>query len=196
MTDQRDLKRRVRERMAKTGESYTAARKHILDRGTDEPRAVDAPAPAMEVVEPVDLTESAAQLGFKCRVKMFPALAARISTVGALRQLRDALLATEGDPSTQQLRASVLRGEVPPRQTWRMGESHDDLVRFVRRAMAGLGGVSPKGTMLALHVESEIVLCILTSHRASGSTEAWPLLWIHSVKESLGTLKVAGLLRR
>lgn len=39
MTKDRDFKRRVRERMAKTGESYTAARAHLLTRasGSDTP---------------------------------------------------------------------------------------------------------------------------------------------------------------
>ena len=42
MTSQRTFKRRVRERMAKTGESYTAARR-VLIAGGDRPEA-EAPA--------------------------------------------------------------------------------------------------------------------------------------------------------
>lgn len=42
MTEQRNLKRRVRERMAKTGERYTAARKHVVaDPGEPEPFVAD-----------------------------------------------------------------------------------------------------------------------------------------------------------
>src|SRR5688500_2254641 len=44
MTRQRTFKRRVRERMAKTGESYTAARRMLIADG-DRP---DAGAPAFE----------------------------------------------------------------------------------------------------------------------------------------------------
>jgi len=196
MTDQRHLKRRVRERMAKTGESYTAARKHILDqRPAPEPEE-PAPPPAFDVVDPIDLSDAAAAIGLKCRVKIFPTLAARIDTGAALLQLRDALLATEDDPWTQKLRASVLRGELQPQRKG-MSENHIDLLRFVRRATAGLGGVSPSGTILALHVGSEIVLYVLSTQRSFGGTEQpQPLIWIHSITESIGTLKVAGLLMR
>lgn len=46
MTSQKTFKRRVRERMAKTGESYTAARRHLIDRGV-------MPDPGAPTYEPV-----------------------------------------------------------------------------------------------------------------------------------------------
>jgi hypothetical protein len=196
MTDQRDLKRRVRDRMAKTGESYTAARKHVLAQ-REEPRPPAPSQPAFDVVEPVDLTEAAARIGFKCLVMMFPALEARIDTPAMLAQLRDALLATENDPGTRLLRATALRGELPPPRIGnRMGEAHDELVRFVRRAQAGIGGVSPNGTMLALHAGGEIVLCTASQRRSPRDADPEPMIWIHSVRESVATLKLAGLLLR
>lgn len=191
MTDQRDLKRRVRERMAKTGESYTTARQHILDQRPTPPSS------AFDVVEPVDLTEPAAALGFKCLVMMFPSLAARINTTAALMKVRDVLLATVDDPATWQLRATVFRGELPPRRPTRMSETNLELGRFVRRAMAGLGGVSEGGTMLALQIESEMVVCILSTRRhPSGVGDPEPMIWLHAVTESLGTLRVAGVFIR
>ena len=47
MTRQRDLKKRIRQRMVKTGESYTAARRHVL-AGTDNtaPAAREPQTPA------------------------------------------------------------------------------------------------------------------------------------------------------
>ena len=44
MTRRRDLKRRVRERQARTGESYTAALKHVLAArpAGDAPEAIDS----------------------------------------------------------------------------------------------------------------------------------------------------------
>jgi len=59
MTRQRTLKRQVRERMAKTGERYAAARRQVVARGAAGTPAPDgstaAPAPAAEVA--VDLTD-------------------------------------------------------------------------------------------------------------------------------------------
>ena len=193
MTDQRDLKRRVRERMTKTGESYTAARKHILDQREPPPRQL---LPPMEVVEPIDLTEAAQRLGFKCRVKIFPTLAAAIETTEAMTRLRDALLATEDDPATWQFRASVFRGELPPKYRWGAAQL-EDMRRFVERARAGIGGVSPSGTMLALQLPTDTVLCVISTSRTPLlHDEPLPLLWLHSVNESVGTLKIAGLLLR
>src|SRR5688572_14932663 len=48
MTSQKALKRRVRERMSKTGESYTSARRHLLTRARRPEkveRVVQAPSP-------------------------------------------------------------------------------------------------------------------------------------------------------
>lgn len=50
MTKDRDFKRRVRERMAKTGESYTAARAHLLGA---RPAAADAASPATPAPPPI-----------------------------------------------------------------------------------------------------------------------------------------------
>ena len=46
MTTQKTFKRRVRDRMAKTGESYTAARRHLIDAG-------DAPDPGTATYQTV-----------------------------------------------------------------------------------------------------------------------------------------------
>jgi len=41
MTKQRELKRLIRERQAKTGEAYTTARLHVIGGGTGTPRDRD-----------------------------------------------------------------------------------------------------------------------------------------------------------
>jgi len=46
MTERKSLKRRVRARMSKTGERYTAARHQMLAKGTAEPATNDAPVAA------------------------------------------------------------------------------------------------------------------------------------------------------
>lgn len=54
MTKDRDFKRRVRERMAKTGESYTTARAHLLARSSEGvgPTAGPAPTPGGQPAAP------------------------------------------------------------------------------------------------------------------------------------------------
>src|SRR5688572_27139032 len=100
MTAKKDFKRRVRERMAKTGESYTAARAQVmatapdvqpgepadeldaaddLDEQDDEPAPPDEPKPKpFDVEELVDATEAAQQLGLRCEVLVSSWLAERL----------------------------------------------------------------------------------------------------------------------
>jgi len=155
MTQQRDLKRRVRERQARTGESYMTALRHVQ---TQKP-------PAFPVVELVDLTEIGAALGFKCRIVMAPDLTGRIDTAGALVRLRDVLLASDRDGALETFRAVVLRGE---RRQFRLTQgTFDDVRELILRARAGLGGVSEGGRLLAMQVDGK-----------SGSTMVLFTLWL------------------
>jgi hypothetical protein len=151
MTAKRDLKRRVRERQGRTGESYMTALRHVLDQ---RPNVVP-------VVEMIELSEVGAAMGFQCRVRMAPALAGRIDAVGALRRLREALIATERDPAFDLMRRVVMHGEAPAiRPT-----GADSGRRFLTRVRAGIGGISEHGRMLALAVSGrrgiEMVLFML-----------------------------------
>ena len=151
MTAKRDLKRRVRERQARTGESYMTALRHVRDQ---RPNAVP-------VVEMIDLSEVAAALGIQCRVRLSPTLADRIDAVGVLRRLRDGLAATSRDPAFELMRRVVLRGEPV---TARLAGTEIGL-RFMTRVRAGIGGISEDGRMLALTVDgrrgSEMVVFLL-----------------------------------
>lgn len=138
MTEKRDLKRRVRDRQARTGESYMTALRQVQAQRP----------PAVPVMELVDLTELGAPLGFKCRIVMAPGLADQIDAAGALARLRDVLLATDRDGSFEVLRAVTLRGE--PRRFRLTQGTFDEARQLVARARAGLGGVSKGGRMLAL----------------------------------------------
>ncbi len=181
MTVKRDLKRRVRQRQARTGEAYVTARRHVVaardgdDAGRDEPdtdrgdrdgaeddRAADstvaaptAPEPRAEpmfqVVEVVDVTEQARQLGFRCQVGMFPSLIARVEPADVLRRLRDLLLETAGEPEMKLLLQVAMSGVAPHLPLRRPG-SIESVRRFVRRALAGMGGVSEGGNSLAFHI--------------------------------------------
>jgi hypothetical protein len=140
MTDRRDLKRRVRERQARTGEAYMTALRHVRGaRGTPVP-----------VVELVDISQIGEALGFKCPAMVVPALAERIDVGATLRQLRDALIATASDPASGLMRAMVLHGERPSPMS--MSVSYDEGVRFMRRVRAGIGGFSEGGSLLAFNV--------------------------------------------
>src|SRR5689334_14303499 len=112
MTDHRDFKRRVRDRQAQTGESYMTARRHVLAQ-----RPQPEPEPAIAVVEVLDATADAERLGFKCRVLVFPRLAAKVETAPLLAKLRDALLLTDGDDGTELLRRLAFAGIPPTKPT-------------------------------------------------------------------------------
>jgi hypothetical protein len=139
MTAKRDLKRRVRERQGRTGESYMTALRHVLDQ---RPSAVP-------VVEMIELSEVAAALAIQCRVRMSPVLAGRIDAVGALRRLREALIATERDPAFDLMRRVVMHGEAPVARMTGIDIGR----RFMDRVRAGIGGISEHGRMLALMVD-------------------------------------------
>jgi hypothetical protein len=141
MTERRDLKRRVRERQARTGESYMTALRHVQE---DRPGAIPT-------IELADLTELGAPLGFKCRLAMFPRLAERVDAAAMLVRLRDALLMTEGDRSLTLMRRVVLGGG-RARMLGGTAAALEEARRFVDRAKAGVGGVSESGRMLALQV--------------------------------------------
>ena len=152
MTAKRDLKRRVRERAARTGESYMAARAHVVGEQADSKPSV------IEVEEMIDVAAEAEQLGFKCRVVTTSTLARRVDWRAVLERLRDALVATDGDPTTDALRAVALRGERPlvPKRT--LDQWRGDLSRFLKRARAGIGGTSDIGNMIALHVDGATIV--------------------------------------
>jgi hypothetical protein len=139
MTAKRDLKRRVRERQGRTGESYMTALRHVLDQ---RPSVVP-------VVEMIELSEVGAAMGIQCRVRMAPVLAGRIDAVGALRRLRDALVATERDPAFDLMRRVVMHGECPVIKPIGIDFGR----RFLTRVCAGIGGISEHGRMLALTVD-------------------------------------------
>lgn len=150
MTAKRDLKRRVRDRQARTGESYMTALRHVRDQrpAADPAPAAEARTAAMDVSEMFDITEIAAALGVKCRVRLAPGLAPRIDAASVLRQLRTALTATERDRQFDTMRAVVLRGEQ------RLGQPLDGHAswRFAERLRAGIGGISDTGRLLAMTV--------------------------------------------
>jgi hypothetical protein len=146
MTANRDLKRRVRDRQAHTGESYMTALHHVLGQ---RPSSIPSAIPTVEFL---DATEAAAALGLKCRISVSPALAHTIDVEQTLRRFRTALTTTWRDPALALLRSIALHGEhvqVPmiPAPGFR---DVQEAVRFLERVLAGFSGISDDGRMLAL----------------------------------------------
>jgi hypothetical protein len=161
MTQRRDLKRRVRERQALTGEAYVTALRHIRDAAPPSPAV-----PAVPVVELIDLTELGAALGLHCQVSMYPDLLGRIDVGAALLRFRHAL----HQPSLALMRAIVLDGE-PLYAPIDVSDTHE----FYHRVQRGLSGVSASGQLLALTVDG-----------ALGPVLAVFILWMVPIIPQLG----------
>lgn len=148
MTEKRDLKRLVRERQARTGESYVTALRQIRAQ-----RVEAEPDGAIDVIEVVHVTEVGEPLGYKCRIWCTPTLVPRIDMAATLTRFRDLLIATGRDRTLDLMRDVVLRGEKPPAAPAR--PLILDLDDFLARVRAGLGGVSDSGRIVAMHVEGK-----------------------------------------
>jgi hypothetical protein len=147
MTRHRDLKRRARDRQARTGESYVTALRQV--RAARPPDTVpvlppDPPAPAMDVIEMIELTEIAAALGLHGQISMEPGLLGQIYVGEALAQFRRAL----HQPELALMRAVLLNGEDRSAPI-----DFAELRRFRRRLDRRLPGVSDGGAIAALHVD-------------------------------------------
>lgn len=146
MTAHRDLKRRVRDRQAHTGESYMTALNHILAQ-----RPTSAIPSAIPTVEFLDVSAVAAALGLKCQVTLSPRLAHTIDVEATLERLCETLAASQHDPALAILRTIAVNGQhvASPEPPAGFQEVRDGLL-FLRRLRAGLGGISDNGRMLGL----------------------------------------------
>ena len=107
MTANRDFKRKVRDRQARTGESYMTALRHVLAQRTG-----GLPS-AIPTVEFVEVSAAAATAGLKCRLTMSPALVHEIDVAATVRRFRDLLLGAPRDRSIDILRGMALMGKHP-----------------------------------------------------------------------------------
>lgn len=181
MTAKKDLKRRIRDRQAATGESYMTARRHVLAAAPDhapsvdtaaEPAAAPSPQPAAEPSPPaaatlpdepanpsilyeemVSLTAAGEALGFKCRLATTSSCARQIDGDALLRRFRDILIGTTDDPSMEIIRGIALRGEPRPAVA-RRNDVLERARRFLQRARVGIGGVTDDGLMLAFPLDT------------------------------------------
>jgi hypothetical protein len=137
MTKKRDLKRRVRARQEKTGESYTSALAHIR-----EPRIPEAP----------DATKEAVAEGLSCAAVVTPELRGMGDLRPLFARVREVLEAL-GSPAC----GPLLRGETSPR---RIPEPKDVLEaqRFLAAARKGERGLSGNGRLLALEWRGHVIV--------------------------------------
>jgi hypothetical protein len=157
MTDRRDFKKRVRDRQAATGENYTTARAHLLALRE---------RPAVPVLELIDVSEQARLIGLRCPVLIARPLLDEVELVRVLGRVRDALIACEGDPAAEPMRALVLHGAPGPEHRPPLGDAMLYASRrFYARARAGLGGFDMHGMHLALHIDGATVVCSRSTRR-------------------------------
>ena len=178
MTAKRDLKKRVRARQAKTGESYTAARRHVMaakpadheDR-PDEAEAVGleakvaTPERSIAVDALVDVTKTATSVGLRCKVLMSEQLASAVDPKLILLELRFVLLTSVRDPTSDLLRAVALHGDTtaPP-----LGRARDPRqVQFLARLRAGANAISSDGRALGFHIEGVAIVCSIWRRQAT-----------------------------
>jgi hypothetical protein len=142
MTANRDLKRRVRDRQAETGESYMTALQQVL---AQRPSSLSR---SILTVEFIDVSEAAEVAGLRCRVSASPPVAHGVDVAQTLAAFRQMLVTTQLDPSLRVMRTVALRGDNAQYEL--TAASFQESVAFVRRLRAGLGGVAEHGRMLAL----------------------------------------------
>lgn len=165
MTAKRDLKKRVRERQAKTGESYTAARRHVLaakpanDAPEPEPAAAgdSPPTSPIPVDSLVDHSALATSVGLRCKILMTAKLAEALDPARVLIGLREVLLATLRDPATDLLRAVGLHGDATTASHTRARDPRQ--TNFVARLRAGFGATSSDGHALGFHLDGTTIVC-------------------------------------
>lgn len=159
MTAKKDLKKRVRERQAQTGESYVTARRQVVAQA---PPPMDTPPPAkppvIRVDEMIELSEDAVRLGLRCIVVTMRSMLDRVDGARVLERIRATLDATATDPAMEQFRAVLLRGERVKLPAILRGLWMEHTRRFLDRARAGIGGISDDGDMLAFVVDGVMVL--------------------------------------
>lgn len=94
MTQNKAFKRLVRDRQARTGESYMTAMRHVRaasPEASDPDGVPQIDVPPIDVIELLDLSELADELGLRCQVSMFRELADEVEPRDLLTQLRGSL---------------------------------------------------------------------------------------------------------
>jgi hypothetical protein len=147
MTIKKDLKKRIRERQEKTGESYTTARMHVLNQAPSE-------APKMSQVSLREVTTLLEAVGLKGQAFLtpgFPETFARPS----LERLRAVLLATRNEAATRRMRAVLLEGEPDTLDVGSLMREWGETRVFIRQLRLGIRGPSRSGRTLSFELRAD-----------------------------------------
>ncbi|PTL78805.1 hypothetical protein [Vitiosangium sp. GDMCC 1.1324] len=148
MTVKKDLKKRIRERQEKTGESYTTARMHVLNQGPSE-------TPEVRPVVLREVTPLAEAMGLKGKAFLSSHFPGQL-TRPALERLREVLLATQGEPATRRMRAVLLRGEPDTLELVSLAlELWGETRVFTRDLRLGMRGPSRSGRTLSFELQAD-----------------------------------------
>src|SRR5262245_10741874 len=143
MTQKKDLKHRVRERMAKTGERYASALRQVKAKVE----------PGLEA-DSYSLKAHAEAAGLRCQLMASRVVCRRVRADGGARRaarFAAVVAALEGDPTGVLFRRAASGHRVDPEETgnrfavvrWR--ERLSARLRYARRLELGLRGVSADG---------------------------------------------------
>ena len=171
MTKKKDLKRRVRARQKKTGESYTSALAHVR-----APRIPEAP----------DATKEALAEGLSCTAVVTPELRAMGDLRPLFARVREVLEALASSVC-----GPLLRGEPSPRRFPEM-KNLLEAQRFLAAVRKGHRGLSDDGRLLALEWRGHVIVAAtwlyfsrrpLLQLSRLGDAPFWPEeLWPHELR--------------
>lgn len=179
MTQRKDLKRRVRDRMAKTGERYAAALRQVQAKVEPE-----LEADSYLLKSPLRCQLVASREVYR---RVLPdqgaALAERFAQV---------VRALEGDPSGVLFRRAAAGELAEPRPAvavlrWR--ERFSERVRYAQRLELGLRGVSADGCILAFEDEGRLVVASLALF------SSWTTVNLETAEEFLQAREALDLFR-
>lgn len=163
MTKKKDLKRRVRERQAKTGESYTSALAQV--RG---PQVAAVP----------EATEEAEAAGLRCKAFVSTRLRREPDLAALFARLREMLEALGAPACGPLLRGEMASGGIPDA----VGLAVESR-RFLAEVRSGARGFSRDGRLFALEWKGEVIVGGVIVH--AGRT---PLIYLCCI----GDLRAGG----
>ncbi|QRN94686.1 hypothetical protein JRI60_37045 [Archangium violaceum] len=147
MTLKKNLKKRVRARQEKTGESYTTARMHVLNQ-----EQASRPKVSQESLR--EVTPLVDEVGLTGQAFLMPRFLESLARP-ALKRLRELLLATRDEPATQRMRAVLLNGEPDTMDFASLSREWVQTQAFLRNLRLGMRGPSRSGRLLSFELRAD-----------------------------------------
>ncbi|WP_257455297.1 hypothetical protein [Archangium lipolyticum] len=147
MTLKKNLKKRVRARQEKTGESYTTARMHVLNQE-------QARGPKVSQVSLREVTPLVDEVGLMGQAFLMPRTPESLARP-ALKLLCELLLSTRDEPATQRMRAVLLGGEPDTPDFASLSREWVQTQVFLRNLRLGMRGPSRSGRLLSFELRAD-----------------------------------------